>query len=376
MKTQKAIRLLLSLAVVSSSIAGATANDAVLNSDPIDINGYVQDAPATDQELVKIENELRTQKRATKINKVKGKTYKKLAKQTEKLSDSTEDLIEERNESQAVIDRYNKKVDCLMQQNPGSDCDEYVSKKSDSVSTAMAAPAKVQAKVETTPQLGDVIKMLPYAGITSFQSENEDLEAEMSLGLRVESDITSRFSVGLGFNYTSLKTTDFQNGYAGYTQGDFYDRYSQMYGAGREVEYTNMNFEMYSKYFITKTSRFRPYIGAGVAYNRTTSNYTDNQDRTIQSQGFNTGSNYQYQFGNEEITSNLMTARLLAGSEILFTNSIGANLEIQYSKALGSSFGDQEARVEGPDQRRLRKLSAEINDAHTFSISAGILVLF
>jgi hypothetical protein len=39
MKTQKAIRLLLSLAVVSSSIAGATANDAVLNSDPIDING-------------------------------------------------------------------------------------------------------------------------------------------------------------------------------------------------------------------------------------------------------------------------------------------------------------------------------------------------
>jgi hypothetical protein len=71
-----------------------------------------------------------------------------------------------------------------------------------------------------------------------------------------------------------------------------------------------------------------------------------------------------------------MTARLLAGSEILFTNSIGANLEIQYSKALGSSFGDQEARVEGPDQRRLRELSAEINDAHTFSISAGILVLF
>ena len=43
MKTQKAIKLLLSLAVVSSSIAGAMANDAVLNSDPIDINGYVQE---------------------------------------------------------------------------------------------------------------------------------------------------------------------------------------------------------------------------------------------------------------------------------------------------------------------------------------------
>jgi outer membrane protein W len=375
MKTQKAIRLLLSLAVVSSSIAGATANDAILNSDPIDINGYVQqEIPATDQELEQVRKDVQFAKRETVINKEKTKNYKKLVRQTEKLADSSEEMIEERQEAQAQAAQYKVKIDCLMGRDSGEQCDKFV--KSDKVTTGMAAPAKVEANVSATPQLGDVIKMLPYAGITSFQSENEDLEADMSLGLRVESDITARFSVGLGFNYTTLKTTDFKNGYAGYTAGDFYDRYSQMYGAGREVEYTNMNFEMYSKYFITKTSRFRPYIGGGIAYNRTSSNYTDNQNQTIPSYGNNTGYNYQNQFGDEEITSNLISARILAGSEILFTNSIGANLEIQYSKALGSSFGDQEARVEGPDQKRLRDLSAEINDAHTFSVSAGILVLF
>lgn len=376
MKTTKAIKLLLSLAVVSSSFAGALANDAVLNSDPIDINGYVQEVPPTDQELEQVKNDVRYVKQQTKINKEKTKNYKKLAKETEKLADTSEEMIEERAEAQAIASSYKAKIDCLMGRESGEECNQYVKTKKDTVSTGMAAPApaKVEAKVDATPQLGDVIKVLPYAGITSFQSENEDLEAEMSAGIRVESDITARFSIGLGFNYTTLKTTDFKNGYAGYMPGTFYDRYSQMYGAGREIEYKNMNFDIYSKYFITKTSRFRPYVGLGAAYNRTTSKYTDNRNTTIP---YGTASaNYQYQFGDEEITSNLMSARILAGSEILFSDSIGANLELQYSKALGSSFGDQESRVEGPDQKRLRELSAEINDAHTFSVSAGILVLF
>jgi len=368
MKTKSMIKLFLSLSVISSTFVGAIANDAVLNSDPIDINGYVTEPNATDHELEKVRGELRNQKNAIKINKEKSKTYDKLGRSTEKLAEVTEEMIEERKESQVTIAKYNKKIECLMEENPGKDCDAYVKRKHDTVSVGQAAPQIVH-DVQTPTKMGDVIKLLPYAGITSIQSENEDLEGSLNIGLRVESDVSERISVGLGFNYSTLQTTDFANGVQAYTP-DFRRNYNQFYGEGREVEYSNLNFDIYSKYFLTKTERFRPYVGGGVAYNRTSSNYSDNRGTNISAGGFN------QQFGDEEITANSISARILAGSEILFTKSFGLNLELQYSKALGSSFGNQENNVEGFDQTRLRNLTDEINDAHTISVTAGVLVLF
>lgn len=365
----KTVKAIFGLAVLSSTFVGAIANDAVLNSDPININGYVQEVPATDHELETVKNQLRQVKREQKVNKEKSKTYEKLADETEELSEVAEDMINERKKSKVTLDKYNKKIECLMEERPGKDCDEFIKK--DSVSTSQAAPAKVEtaAPAADTTQLGNVIKVLPYTGMTAIQSENEELEAEIAAGIRVESDITERFSIGLGFNYTSLTTTDFANGFAGYTP-DLYRNYTQYYGAGREIDYKNMNFDLYGKYFITKTSRFRPYVGAGLAYNRTTMKYTDNRNFN-----YPMGPN-QYSFGDEELTSNSISARIMGGSEILFTKSIGMNLELQYSRGLGSSFGDQENVVESPDQRRLRLLNDEINEANIFSVFAGVLVLF
>lgn len=370
--TSKFSKAFLGLAVLSSTFAGAIANDAVLNSDPININGYVQEAPATDHELEKVKNELRIQQNAIKVNKEKSKNYKKLVRTTEKLADVTEETIEDRKESQAAIDQYNKKIKCLMGEETGEKCDEYVKRKSDTVNTKMAAPAKTEANItpSDTLQLGNVIKVLPYAGLTAIQSQNEELEANVAAGIRVESDITSSFSIGLGFNYTSLTTTDFANGVAGYTP-DLYRRYTSFYGAGREIEYTNMNFDLYSKYFFTKTSRFRPYLGAGLAYNRTSMRYTDN--RNFQAATF--GPNIA-QFGDEELNSNSLSMRLMGGSEILFTKNIGMNLELQYSRGLGEGFGNNERVAESPDFRRLRNLNDEINEANIFSVFAGVLVLF
>ena len=369
MKTKDAFKLFLSLSVISSSFVGAFANDAVLNSDPIDINGYVSEAPATDNELEKVRGELRRQKQTIQINKQKSKKYKELGRTTEKLADVTEDLIEERKEATTTIDKYNKKIECLMQENPGSDCDEFVRRK-DTVSMKMAAPApaaQVVAEVQTETKMGDVIKVLPYAGITSIQSDNENLEAGMNIGLRVESDISDRFSVGLGINYTTLKTTDYANGNQGYMNDP---RYSAAYTGGREIEYSNINFDMYSKFFITKTNRFRPYIGGGIVYNRTNAKYADNNTTQFSYGGYNS------QFGDEEVTANAIAARLMGGTEILFTKNIGLNLELQYSKALGEGFGNKENNVEGFDQVRLRELNDEINTAHTISVTAGVLVLF
>ncbi len=90
-------------------------------------------------------------------------------------------MIEERKESQATMDKYNKKIECLMEQNPGEDCDEFV-KRSDRVSTGQAAPAAPTVQTEVAApkgKAGDTIKVLPYTGMTMISSENEELEAEV-----------------------------------------------------------------------------------------------------------------------------------------------------------------------------------------------------
>jgi opacity protein-like surface antigen len=361
MKTKSMIKLLLSLSVISSSFVGAFADDSVLNSDPININGYVSEAPSTDGELEKVRGELRKQKQTIQINKEKSKKYKELGRTTEKLADVTEELIDERKEATTTIDKYNKKIECLMQENPGSDCDEYVKRKRDTISVSQAAPVVVaEVQAPTKRKMGDVIKVLPYAGVMSIQTDNEDLEAGLSTGLKVESDLTDRFSIGLGINYTSLTTTDF-----GGVLGNV---------VGREVDYTNLHFDMYSKFFIAKTERFRPYIGLGVIYNRTTAEYTSGNNSQINFGGFNA------QAGDQEVNANIMSAKIIGGSEILFTENVGMNLELQYSKALGSSFGgDSDSSNNAFNsfyQNRLEDLSDEINTGHNISVSAGVLILF
>jgi hypothetical protein len=79
-----------------ATFSGAMANDEqYLNSDPININGYVQDdAPVSDAELETVKHELQKQKTAIIVNKQKKKKYNELSRSTEKLADVTEDMIE------------------------------------------------------------------------------------------------------------------------------------------------------------------------------------------------------------------------------------------------------------------------------------------
>lgn len=356
----------LALAVTVCTFTGAYANEEILNSDPINVSGYVSEPEATDMELENVKNELRKQKQAIQVNKKKAKTYEKLGKSTEKLADVTEEMIDERKESKATIEKYNKKIECLMEENPGKDCDEYV--KRDKVSVAQAAPMNHTVAIAPTsgngPKMSDTIKAMPYVGFTSFQSENENLEARISAGIRVESDITSRLSVGIGFNYTDMTTVD-NNCIGLYCQST---GYVNNFGQNREIEYQNLNFDITGKFFITKNNRFRPYVGLGLGYNRTTMNYANNNNFVDPFLGHN--------FGNEEIISSSINGQILAGSEITITKSIGMNLEFGYKKGLGSSFNTDNNRPLTFDQDRLRRLNEELAEANIFSINAGMVVYF
>ena len=172
--------------------------------------------------------------------------------------------------------------------------------------------------------------------------------------------------MGLGLNYSTLKTQDFAN-----------NAYSaQSFGFGyqsREIQYKSMGLDLYSKFFITKGERFRPYVGAGLGYNRASSSYTETNNNN---QTFNNGQTYNY--GGEEFKTSYFSGTLLAGTEVMVTKSFGLNIEGSYATGLGNSLSSQASRNgnNNPDQNRLRELGTEIINASAMSIFAGAVIIF
>lgn len=379
MKTLMVLALSLSF---TAAYGQSDSEERVLNSDPIDVDGYLaEDKPVVDGELQQIKSEIRKQKNEVMLNKEKTKGFKELSKTTEKLSETTEEYIDEKKSAQKEIADYNAKIKCLMDENPGKDCDKYIRNRKEEpapvvqeVQVAQAAPAPVAEVVAEVPTEKEPeapfeqIKLIPYAGGVSYNGKVEQLEAEIAAGLRLESNITSRFSMGLGFNFAQLKTDDFAN-----NNGYMTDiSYQNNFGASREIQYRSMGLDIYGKFFITGAQRFRPYVGAGLGYNRSTINYTANNQTNFNYDG------YGYNFGNEEFKNSYATGQLMVGSEIMVSKTFGMNIEAGYTTGLGNALSSQASQNQfnSPDQKRLRELGEEIINANALSINIGALFIF
>jgi hypothetical protein len=388
MKSTKLLVLALSL-TFATAYAQTTGDERVLNSAPINVDGYLaEDKPVTDGELEAIRSELNKQKMGTQLNKEKSKDLGKLTKQTEKLLDSQDEYIDSKVESTQAIKEFNskyednqKKLRCIIEELDTEECEPYKKNYRKKKQVEVEAPEEVQevkvaqaAPVVSTAELAqptdlqkpfEEIKLLPYAGGTTFNGEKESLETELSAGLRLESNITTRFSMGFGFNYNQMKTNDFANN-MGYMNSGYMGQYGQQ---GREIQYNSMGMDFYGKFFITKGERFRPYVGAGLGYNRATMKYNDN-------------SNYfdpmnAYNYGSEEYKASFATGQLMVGTEIMVTRGFGINIEAQYATGLGNSAGNSAKNTStSPDQARLKDLGKEITTSNMLSLFAGAVVVF
>lgn len=373
MNSKNLLALALSLSFAS---VYAQSQEQVLNSDPIDVDGYLHEKMVTDGELEQIRGEIRKQKNEVQLNKEKTKGFKELVKTTEKLSETTEEYIDEKKEAQKEIAEYNKKTKCLMEENPGADCDKYVRNRDrgevqDKVSTGQAAP--IASSVTEAPSSAltgrafEEVKLITFAGTTQYNGKVEQLEAELAAGLKLESNITSRFTMGIGFNYSQFKTMDFANNL--FSNFGYYSNYGM---GGREIQYQSMGMDLYGKFFITGSERFKPYIGAGIGYNRANLKYTENNPYT------GTFNGQQAFYGNEGYRTSYASGTVMAGTQIMITKTFGLNIEGAYTTGLGKSLSSQSANMpfNSPDQQRLRQLGEEVINSNALSLFGGVVVAF
>ncbi len=338
--------------------------EMVLNSQKIDIDGnWKTHAPKprklTNSQLIK-----QARKKSTRNN------IKQISKEIEQIQVSTEQ-----------IEDILKKEDARLTN--GVDAAFGGGTLSDSVSHAQAASQSVKHIPEVKP--AKQFKIITSVGVTQISGEAIDFESKVNAGLAFEADISSRFAVGVGLNYTTLNVKEIDNNslYNGFNNNCGYyacTGYNQFYGnQGRQLSYKHFNLEINGKFFITSTeSKVRPYVGLGIGYNRTNLKYDDTQDSSNGNGNGYYNSTYNFQYGGEAFSSSYVSGSALVGTEINFTESFGLNLDVKYTKGLSKGFGTKStaASAFNRDQEKLDRIGKDIEGSDFLSISGGVIIKF
>lgn len=242
----------------------------------------------------------------------------------------------------------------------------------DSVSKKQAATQKVEAPAPEPKKLAKPNKVVPTFGVLNIKGAEVDFESNLNMGLAFETMVSKNFAAGLGVNYSSMdivdyNSTQFNNNYY---YGGYNNNYNQFYGNnGREMGYKRLQMEVSGKFYLSVENKIRPFVSAALSYNRASLDYNDD------------GQGYSYQgtqFGDEGYSSSYIGGTAAFGSEVVFTESFGAQLDFRYNKGLTGGF-NSESEANGfrnPDQLRLENIGQAIEEADFFSLNAGIVFMF
>ncbi|MDD0852732.1 outer membrane beta-barrel protein [Halobacteriovorax sp. GB3] len=339
---QKAAKLAL-LAVLAQPVMPAFAQDdlllsetdQILNSDQIDIEGLYQ----------------KKQKRPSAADRV-AKMRKELERKTNEMVDKK--IEDERTKAEIKL---TKQLQDAFQRG-------FNSMNSDSVNYGQSAVQRIENKVK--PVEGEKKhKVYLSTGMTNFTGQSLDIESNLKLEGGFESEITDRFTVGIGLGYMKVDAIDIGR--------------SSYYNSN--VSYNRYKIEMNGKFQFIKDSKFRPYAGAGVAYNKSKAQYENSNYMPTTSNcsyyGYCTYNNSNYYQYDEGFSSSYLSGAVMLGSDVNFTSSFGINLEVRYDKALSSGY-DKNLPQQGlsSDQGDLRNITGQIEDADQISVNAGLLYRF
>lgn len=226
-------------------------------------------------------------------------------------------------------------------------------------------PAPVPAKVQKDS------KVIAGLGATAIKGDTIDFESKLNINLSAENHVLPNVSVGIGLGYTTLDITDTANSFINNGSQVYYNTgYNNYFGNnGRAIAYDRLNVETNSKFFLTVDAKVKPFVGAAVGYSRTSMKYSDS------------GNNYMYTnnvaAGNEGYSSGFFSAAAKLGAEVDFSENVGLNLDLSYTKALTSGIAKKaDATNTNPDQIRLANISNAMEKADLTAVQVGVVVKF
>ena len=257
----------------------------------------------------------------------------------------------------------------------------------DNVKVAQAAPVAPQPApvIAPAPQVIEKIievpapvkvqkesKVIAGLGAVALKGDNIDFTSKMNANLSVENHILPNMSVGIGLGYTTLDITDTSNTFVTSGTQTYYNTgYNSYYGnTGRAISYSKFNVDVNGKFFLTVDSKVKPFIGAAIGYNRSSISYNDNGN----------GGNYttnNVTFGNEGYSSGFVSGSAKLGAEVDFSDTVGLNLDLSYTKAITSNISSAaQTTTSNPDQQRLNNITNAMEKSDITAIQLGLAVRF
>lgn len=366
MKVENKRNMFLSVLMATALIAAAAQTAPLRAQDDVldDAEDALANGDALDMDQIEIEGKL--------------SPSELLKRRREKLEERNKIMVEKKIEDIRV-----KQEIALTNKLQGAFNNSLNNLNEDKVQTTQAAPAPAApAPVAPAPVIETRIvevpapvvkeekrsKVIPSLGITNIKGDRIDLQSDVTLGVNAETMLTSQISAGLGLSYGTMDLTDVANEYVNNGYGTYYNTgYYGTYGSGRSMKFSKLTIEATGKFFFTEDSRFKPYAGAGLSYNRTSLKY-DNQS-SYYSNGVT--------FGSEDLSSTAVAGSAKLGAEFDITETIGLNVDLSYTKNITSGISKSAGTIStNPDQGRLENISKEIEDGDVTAVQAGMVIRF
>ncbi len=357
----------MSLFMASVVLAGLTVSLPAMSQDDVldEANDALADADSLDMDQINIEGKL--------------SPSELMRRRREKLEERNKVMVEKKIEDIRVkqeIALTNKLQDAFGKSLNNLNEDKVTVAQAAPVAPApvVVTPTVIERIVEVPAQVVKVekkSKIIPTLGTANIKGDRIDLDSNVTLNVTAETEVAPQFSVGFGIGYTTVDLTDVANQYVNNGNNIFYNNttYQGTYGTGgRAMTLSKISIEGLAKYFFVEDAMIKPYIGAGISFNRSTLKY-ENQTATAYN-GVN--------FGNEDYGTSTVAGSGKLGAEASFSDTIGLNVEFSYAKNItsGISKSSQVSATTNPDQGRLENIQTDIDDGSVLSIGAGLVIKF
>ena len=227
-------------------------------------------------------------------------------------------------------------------------------------------------------------KVTPYIGLNKTFSNRVDYESKFAGGVDFSAEVLTQLFFGVRFNYQNFDITHRANNapyYGGlgdasapyFNDATFYNWYHQTYGNGRLLNYEQWSLEVNSRLYLFIGERIRPYVGAGLAYNRAKLQFEESNN------SYN--AIYKITYGEERFSSSYFSGVLLAGTEVLLNSAVGLNFELKYARGFNSDFNQSANGVyyngfQNQDQQFLNGQGKDITSADSVMASIGLVINF
>jgi outer membrane protein W len=290
----------------------------------------------------------------------------RIAKLRKRLESQNEEMMAKKIENERI--KAEKKLEIKLRRAfTGGNSDRVVVRQAAPQRIAAPAPIVAVKSIKRT-------SVIPSIGVSQALRDTDNAESKIDLGLNIEHAVHENVSVGLGLGFSKIQfETDNNNFFFASQPTNEENEY--------DYEYSRMNINLNAKFYFTGLdNKFRPYFGAGLGYNRVTISDTNPTDDNFSNNGSSGGYQYQNPDQDTEITDSVVSATANLGSNLLFNDIVGMNINFSYTRFITSAFNSSNENNGNnqfnANENALRDQGKSVSEDSVMGVSVGVVINF